>query len=100
MIRCASTGVPSVLSMDCEMCETTDPVTGEKCDNALIRFSVVDCLDGGKVRTFTLLCGFAVNSILCKTVRLYCTSLAVGMRSRLLVRSVGICYSRPVYSEP
>jgi hypothetical protein len=53
MIRCASTGVPSVLSMDCEMCETTDPVTGEKCDNALIRFSVVDCLDGGKVRTFT-----------------------------------------------
>jgi hypothetical protein len=61
MIRCASTGVPSVLSMDCEMCETTDPVTGEKCDNALIRFSVVDCLDGGKVRTFTLLCGLLLT---------------------------------------
>jgi hypothetical protein len=99
MIRCASTGVPSVLSMDCEMCETTDPVTGEKCDNALIRFSVVDCLDGGKVRVCAIvrLCCFVRH---CAVVRLYCTSLAVRMRSRLLVRSVGICYSRPIYSEP
>jgi hypothetical protein len=36
--------------MDCEMCETTDPVTGEKCENALVRFSVVDCTDNGRVR--------------------------------------------------
>jgi hypothetical protein len=37
--------------MDCEMCECTDPVTGEKVDNALVRFSVVDCTDNGRVRT-------------------------------------------------
>jgi RNA exonuclease 1 len=35
--------------MDCEMCETTDPVTGIKVDNALVRFSVVDCTDNGNV---------------------------------------------------
>jgi hypothetical protein len=87
MIRCASTGVPSVLSMDCEMCETTDPVTGEKCDNALIRFSVVDCLDGGKVRTFTLLCGFAVNSVLCNcTGLLYITSCWYAVKAACAFR--------------
>lgn len=31
------------------MCETTDPVTGEKCENALVRFSVVDCTNNGEV---------------------------------------------------
>lgn len=34
--------MPAVIAIDCEMCETTDPVTGVKCDNALIRFSAVD----------------------------------------------------------
>lgn len=48
-IRCAQSNLPTVLSMDCEMCECTDPVTGEKCDNALIRFSVVDCTNNGQV---------------------------------------------------
>lgn len=50
MARCATSALSPVLAMDCEMCETTDPVTGEKCDNALVRLSVVDCSEGGKVR--------------------------------------------------
>ena len=49
---CAQSNLPRVLSMDCEMCETTDPVTGVKVDNALVRFSVVDCTDNGNVRKF------------------------------------------------
>ena len=49
---CAQKNLPRVLSMDCEMCETTDPVTGIKCENALVRFSVVDCTDNGNVRKF------------------------------------------------
>lgn len=51
---CAQKNLPRVLSMDCEMCETTDPVTGIKCENALVRFSVVDCTDNGNVRLFAL----------------------------------------------
>jgi len=47
--RCANSNHARVLSMDCEMCETTDPVTGEKCENALVRFSVVDCTNNGEV---------------------------------------------------
>ena len=43
--------------MDCEMCETTDPVTGEKCENALVRFSVIDCTNNGQViLTYLYLC--------------------------------------------
>jgi RNA exonuclease 1 len=38
-----------VLSIDCEMCETTDPVTGEKVGDTLIRFSVTDGMLGGAV---------------------------------------------------
>jgi len=38
-----------VLCLDCEMCETSDPVTGEIFDNALIRVSVVDGLNPDKV---------------------------------------------------
>ncbi|KAJ1431632.1 hypothetical protein B484DRAFT_360816 [Ochromonadaceae sp. CCMP2298] len=41
--------LPPVLSIDCEMCETSDPVTGEKVGDTLIRFSVVDAMAGGKV---------------------------------------------------
>ena len=55
--RCANSNLPSVLSMDCEMCETTDPVTGEKCENALVRFSVIDCTNNGQViLTYLYLC--------------------------------------------
>ena len=33
---------PQAIAMDCEMCETTDPVTGEKDYKALCRISIVD----------------------------------------------------------
>lgn len=42
-------GAAKVIAIDCEMCETADPVTGEKCGNTLIRFSVVDGHDPHKV---------------------------------------------------
>lgn len=34
--------IKNVISLDCEMCETTDPVTNTKYDNTLIRISVFD----------------------------------------------------------
>jgi len=34
--------IKNVISLDCEMCETTDPVTNIKYDNTLIRISVFD----------------------------------------------------------
>lgn len=34
--------LPRVMALDCEMCETMDPVTEEKIANTLIRFSVVN----------------------------------------------------------
>ena len=34
---------PQVISIDCEMCETADPVTGKHDPRALCRISVVDC---------------------------------------------------------
>lgn len=33
---------PQVIAIDCEMCETVDPVSGEKNPNALCRLSVID----------------------------------------------------------
>lgn len=33
---------PQVIAIDCEMCETQDPVSGEKNTNALCRISIVD----------------------------------------------------------
>ena len=39
---CAGNTLPLVLAIDCEMCETTDPVTKHKEKDALVRFSVVD----------------------------------------------------------
>ena len=36
--------LPPVLAIDCEMCGTKDPVTGERFNNSLIRFSVVNGL--------------------------------------------------------
>ena len=36
--------LPPVLAIDCEMCATKDPVTGERFNNSLIRFSVVNGL--------------------------------------------------------
>ena len=34
--------IKNIISLDCEMCETTDPVTNNKYDNTLIRISVFD----------------------------------------------------------
>jgi hypothetical protein len=40
---------PMVLAMDCEMCETTDPVTNERDPNSLIRISLIDGYDASNV---------------------------------------------------
>lgn len=45
---------PRVIAIDCEMCETADPVTGEKDKNSLIRFSVVNGLNPSQVLLDTL----------------------------------------------
>ena len=34
--------LPTVIALDCEMCETVDPVTGQRTSNSLIRFSVIN----------------------------------------------------------
>lgn len=39
---CSVKGACKVVALDCEMCETTDPVTGVKENNSLVRFSVID----------------------------------------------------------
>ena len=41
--------LPPVLAIDCEMCGTKDPVTGERYNNSLIRFSVVNGLKPDEV---------------------------------------------------
>jgi hypothetical protein len=41
---------PSVICIDCEMCETTDPVTGVKDPSVLIRFSAVNGVNPAEVR--------------------------------------------------
>ncbi len=40
---------PSAIAIDCEMCETADPVTGEKDKNALIRFSIINASNPNQV---------------------------------------------------
>ena len=35
-------GLPPILAIDCEMCETEDPVTGDKNSLTLVRLSVVN----------------------------------------------------------
>ena len=42
---CIASNIPSIIAIDCEMCETADPVTNEKVTNALVRFSVVNGLN-------------------------------------------------------
>ena len=44
-----SANLPPVLAIDCEMCQTTDPLTRERDNNALIRFSVVNGLNPKEV---------------------------------------------------
>lgn len=44
-----SANLPPVIAIDCEMCQTTDPLTRERDNNALIRFSVVNGLDPTEV---------------------------------------------------
>lgn len=41
--------LPPVIAIDCEMCQTTDPLTGERDNNALIRFSAVNGLNPSQV---------------------------------------------------
>lgn len=41
--------LPPVVAIDCEMCETTDPVTGVKDGSTLIRFSMVNGLNPSEV---------------------------------------------------
>jgi DNA polymerase III epsilon subunit-like protein len=41
--------LPPILAIDCEMCETTDPVSGVKDQCSLIRFSVIDGLNPSNV---------------------------------------------------
>lgn len=36
------TNLPSIVAIDCEMCQSTDPVTGVNDTNTLIRFSIID----------------------------------------------------------
>jgi RNA exonuclease 1 len=38
-----------VIAIDCEMCETTDPVTGQKETNSLVRVSALNALDQQQV---------------------------------------------------
>lgn len=46
--RCSS--LPPVLGIDCEMCETIDPVTGIKNPSSLVRLSVVNGINPKEVR--------------------------------------------------
>ena len=46
--RCAGRVVPSVIAIDCEMCETADPVTGVK-ESALIRLSIINGMNPSEV---------------------------------------------------
>lgn len=48
-------GLPPILAMDCEMCQSEDPLTGEKDHKALIRFSVVSGLEDSEVSIFLIL---------------------------------------------
>ena len=43
--------LPSVLAMDCEMCETTDPVTGSVDGNTLVRISIINGHNPSEVST-------------------------------------------------
>ncbi len=45
-----------MVAMDCEMCETQDPVTNEKESNSLVRFSVIDATDPSRVLIDQLVC--------------------------------------------
>jgi hypothetical protein len=49
-------GPARVIAMDCEMCETIDPVTNEKEANSLVRFSLVDALNPSVVLIDQLVC--------------------------------------------
>lgn len=44
-----ATVYPPVIAIDCEMCETVDPVTETKNSNALIRVSIVNGLNPSEV---------------------------------------------------
>lgn len=48
------TSAASVIAIDCEMCECSDPVTGSRDKNCLIRLSVVNGLDPSQVFIDTL----------------------------------------------
>lgn len=39
---CSGPNYPQIIGIDCEMCETTDPVSGVKDVNALIRLSIIN----------------------------------------------------------
>ena len=41
--------LPTVIALDCEMCETVDPVTGQRTSNSLIRFSVINGMNPSEV---------------------------------------------------
>lgn len=45
---------PQAIAVDCEMCETTDPVSGQKNYNALCRISVINAEDPDEVLLDTL----------------------------------------------
>ena len=53
--------LPSVIALDCEMCETMDPVTGDKIGNALIRLSVINGQDPAEVIIDTLVAPMMVR---------------------------------------
>lgn len=48
------TSLPPVMAIDCEMCQTADPLTGEKDSSALLRVSIVDGMNPSKVILDTL----------------------------------------------
>lgn len=51
---CRCSNFPIALAIDCEMCETADPLTGAKDPSALVRISIVDALNPGEAILDTL----------------------------------------------
>ena len=49
--RCKGKKLPQVVAIDCEMCQTEDPLTGAKDNSALVRLSIVNGLDLDEVAT-------------------------------------------------
>jgi hypothetical protein len=54
---------PHVIAIDCEMCESTDPVTEMVDNNTLIRFSVVNGLCPSEVR-YALSCVITAHDMI------------------------------------